>query len=115
MAKKLKVFVSSKMQEMAEERKVLANLLPELSDSAIQLETWVFEANAHASSKSIRQVFLDALEQSGLYIGIFWNGYGEWTIDEFERAGERGIPRHVYVKNLEPEKRDPRLKKFLEQ
>lgn len=115
MSKKLKVFVSSKMQEMAEERKVLATLLPELSDSAIQLETWVFEANAHASAKSIRQVFLDALEQSSLYIGIFWNGYGEWTIDEFERAGERGIPRHVYVKNVEPEKRDPRLKKFLEQ
>jgi tetratricopeptide (TPR) repeat protein len=114
MVKKLKVFVSSKMQELADERRILATLLPELGDASLQLETWVFEADAQASSKSIRQVLLDALDESSLYIGIFWNGYGEWTIDEFHRAGERGIPRHIYVKNIDSEKRDPRLTKFLE-
>jgi tetratricopeptide (TPR) repeat protein len=114
MVKKLKVFVSSKIQELADERRILSKLLPQLGDSSIQLETWVFEADARASSKSIRQVFLDALDDSSLYIGVFWNGYGEWTVDEFHRAGERGIPRHIYVKNVDSEKRDSRLTKFLE-
>jgi tetratricopeptide (TPR) repeat protein len=114
MSKKLKVFISSKMHELADERRALVNLLPDLSDGSFQIEAWVFEADAQASSKSIRQVYLDALEQSDLYIGIFWQGYGEWTIDEFYRADEIGIPRHLYVKNVDTDKRDPRLESFLE-
>lgn len=114
MSKTLKVFVSSGMQELAEERRIIASLLPELSDESFQVETWVFEADALASAQSIRRVYLDALEQSNLYLGIFWNGYGEYTIDEFERAGEIGIPRLIYVKNVDTEKRDKRLENFLE-
>ena len=102
------------MQELSEERQLLAKLLPELSDESFQVETWVFEADALASAQSIRRVYLDALEQSDLYLGIFWNGYGEYTIDEFERAGEIGIPRLVYVKNIDADKRDKRLDHFLE-
>lgn len=114
MPAKLKVFISSRMMELAEERQILSGLLPELGDNSFELETWVFEDDALASSQSIRQVYLDALEQSDLYLGIFWNGYGEYTIDEFNRAEEGGIPRHVYVKNIDAEQRDPRLDKFLE-
>ena len=102
------------MQELADERQSLTQLLSELSHESFRVESWVFEMDAQASARSIRQVYLDALEQSDLYIGIFWNGYGEWTIDEFHRAGEVGIPRHVYVKNVDVEKRDPRLSQFLE-
>lgn len=111
---KLKVFISSRMMELAEERQILSGLLPELGDNSFELEPWVFEDDALASTQSIRQVYLEALEQSDLYLGIFWNGYGEYTIDEFNRAEERGIPRHVYVKNIDADKRDPRLDKFLE-
>jgi tetratricopeptide (TPR) repeat protein len=113
MTRTLKVFISSKMVELRDERKALEKLLPTLGDDTIQLSPWVFETDAPASGKSIRSVYLDALDQSDLYIGIFWNEFGEWTVDEFYRAGEQGITRHIYVKNLTPEQRDPRLIDFL--
>lgn len=114
MPTELSVFISSKMQELAAERKALQELLPTLGQDIFKLRTWVFEGDAPASNKSIRDVYLEALQNSALYIGIFWNEFGEWTLDEFERATELGIERHLYVKNLNPERRDPRLQAFLD-
>ena len=108
------VFISSKMQELAPERQALQEILPALGRDLMKLRAWVFEGDAPASDKSIREIYLEALRSSELYIGLFWNGYGEWTIDEFERASEWGIERHIYVKNVDPEKRDPRLQAFLD-
>lgn len=114
MAAELSVFISSKMQELASERKALQKLIPTLGQGMFQLHTWVFEGDAPASNKSIRDIYLEALQGSALYIGLFWNEFGEWTIDEFERATELGVERHLYVKNLNPEQRDPRLQAFLD-
>lgn len=108
------VFISSKMQELAPERQALQELLPTLGRDIIKLRAWVFEGDAPASDKSIREIYLEALRESVLYIGLFWNDYGQWTIDEFERASEWGIERHIYVKNVDPEERDPRLQAFLD-
>jgi tetratricopeptide (TPR) repeat protein len=113
-ATELYVFISSKMQELAPERKALQELLPTLAKDTFKLRTWVFEGDAPASNKPIRDVYLEALQSSALYIGLFWNEFGEWTIDEFERASEWGIERHLYVKNINPERRDPRLQNFLD-
>ncbi|RMF77105.1 MAG: DUF4062 domain-containing protein [Chloroflexi bacterium] len=113
MTTQLDVFISSKMQELADERKALQELLPKLGQDMLRMRAWVFEQTAPASEASIREVYLDALRNSALYIGLFWNEYGEWTIDEFERATEWGIDRHIYVKNVNPEQRDPRLEQFL--
>jgi tetratricopeptide (TPR) repeat protein len=113
-ASELYVFISSKMQELSLERKVLQELLPTLVRDTFKLRAWVFEGDAPASNKSIRDVYLEALQRSALYIGLFWNEFGEWTIDEFERATEWGIERHLYVKNTDPERRDPRLQNFLD-
>lgn len=114
MAAELSVFISSKMQELASERKALQELIPTLGQGMFKLHTWVFEGDAPASNKPIRDIYLEALQGSALYIGLFWNEFGEWTIDEFERATELGIERHIYVKNLNPERRDPRLQAFLD-
>ena len=108
------VFVSSKMRELATEREALIDLLAELGGDQVSLQAWVFEESAHASNESIRKVYLDALRQSALYIGLFWNEYGEWTIDEFEHATAWGIDRHLYVKDVNAEQRDPRLQAFLD-
>jgi tetratricopeptide (TPR) repeat protein len=102
------------MQELALERKALQELLPQLGRGMFNLRTWVFEGDAPASNKPIRSVYLEALQNSALYIGLFWNEFGEWTIDEFERATEWGIERHVYVKNVDTHRRDPRLQAFLD-
>ncbi|MCL4250158.1 MAG: tetratricopeptide repeat protein [Anaerolineae bacterium] len=106
-------FVSSKMLELAPERQVVFELLPTLGSGLVNLRAWAFENDAPASNNNIRQVYLDALENSALYIGIFWNAYGEWTIDEFEHATRWGIDRHIYVKDVEVSQRDPRVTEFL--
>lgn len=113
MSKSLSVFISSKMQELRDERQAMEELLPTLGEDTLRLHPWVFESDAPASEGSIRQVYLQALDESELYIGLYWNDYGEWTIDEFYRAGERGITRHVYVKDVDSGNRDPRLVEFL--
>lgn len=114
MATELHIFISSKMRELAAERQALQDLLPALDHDNMRLRTWAFEQNAPASNKSIRDVYLDALHDSALYVGLFWNEFGEWTIDEFEQATALGIERHVYVKNVHPDQRDPRLQAFLD-
>jgi tetratricopeptide (TPR) repeat protein len=113
-ATELHGFISSKMQELAPERKALQELLPTLGRDTFKLNTWAFEENATASNKPIRDIYLEALQRSALYIGLFWNQFGEWTIDEFEQATQWGIERHLYVKNIDPERRDPRLQAFLD-
>ncbi len=114
-SKQLSIFISSKMQELAPERKVLQALIPTLDAGMVKLSTWVFEQDAPASNVPIRQVYLNALKNSALYIGLFWNEYGAWTIDEFEHATEWGIDRHIYVKDVDSQKRDQRLSEFLNQ
>lgn len=109
----LDVFVSSKMLELAPERKALYELIPKLGQGLVTLRPWVFEFTAPASEKSIRETYLKYLKGSALYIGLFWNAHGEWTIDEFERAAEWQIDRHIYVKNVDNDKRDAKLTKFL--
>lgn len=111
----LEVFISSKMQELKPERDMLDKWLPSLSDAGIRFHVWQFEAQdgAPASNESIRSVYLQSLEDAALYIGIFWNQYGEWTIDEFNHATEWGIDRHIYLKDVEADRRDSELTKFL--
>ena len=114
MPTQIDVFVSSKMQELRAERDVVFGLLKEMALSDIRPHAWVFENDAPASDHSIREVYLDALHDSALYLGLFWHEYGEWTIDEFDRATAWGIERHLYVKRPDPGKRDERLTKFLD-
>jgi tetratricopeptide (TPR) repeat protein len=108
------LFISSKMQELAHERQLLADFIPSLSDNLIKLKSWIFEKHAPATEDAIREVYLESLKNSALYIGLFWNQYGEWTIDEFERAGEWNISRHIYVKDVNADQRNDELKAFLE-
>jgi len=62
--------------------------------------------------------FIADLDTSDLYIGIFWKGYGEYTIEEFEYASQHNIPRLIYQKNVDltgPIRRDTQLQEFLDQ
>jgi tetratricopeptide (TPR) repeat protein len=113
MSSSIYAFISSKMQELAPERRALRDLLPTLGQGVVDLRAWVFEDDAPASNLSIREVYLKALSSASLYIGLFWNDFGQYTLDEFEQATRRGIDRHIYVKDVDADKRDPRLADFL--
>jgi primosomal protein N' len=108
------VFISSKMQELKEEREILYKLLPRLGDSLVEIKPFLFEESTHATSKSSREVFLKELQKSELYIGVFWNKYGEWTIDEFDHATKWDIERHLYIKNVDSAERESKLSERIE-
>lgn len=110
----LDVFLSSKMQELRAEREALFEFIKTLDYGDIKLHAWVFEKDAPSSGRSIRDVYLNALQNAALYIGIVWNEYGEWTADELEKATDWGIERHLYVKDVDAHRRDPLLTQLLE-
>lgn len=108
---RLRVFVSSKMVELAAERRAIERALDELN-----IDAWTFEEDAGARPESVRETFLEQVEASDLFLGLFWRGYGEYTIDEFEYARRLGKDCLLYEKREEIDgTRDPRLQEFLTQ
>lgn len=108
---RLQVFVSSKMQELADEREAIESALEEMG-----IEAFVFEHDAGARSQSIQQTFLRAVEDSDLYIGIFWKGYGAYTIEEFKHARSLGMDCLIYEKREGVDQgRDEALQAFLDE
>jgi DNA polymerase III delta prime subunit len=106
--RRLRVFVSSRMRELAVERRTVKRALDDL-----EVDAWVFEEDAGARPESIRETYGDELEDADLYVGLFWRGCGQHTIEEFELARARGKDCLVYEKREAPENRDPALQEFL--
>src|SRR5262245_28090453 len=107
---RLRVFVSSKMQELAPDRKALKAAL-----DALKVDAWVFEEDAGARPVSIQKAFLEEVEAADLYIGLFWKGYGDYTIEEYKHARKLGKDCLIYEKRAALNgERDPRLQKFLD-
>jgi eukaryotic-like serine/threonine-protein kinase len=107
---RLRVFVSSKMQELAPERQALKAAL-----DALKVDAWVFEQDAGARPVSIEKAFLEEVEAADLYIGLFWKGYGDYTIEEYEHARRLGKDCLIYEKRAALNgQRDPRLQEFLD-
>ena len=97
MTPNLQVFVSSSLDSLRQERAALSALLTSLTSAAARVTVWAYEEAAPASSRSVRELYLEALRRSDLYIGLFQGDLGQWTIDEYEQAGRWGIARHIYV------------------
>jgi tetratricopeptide (TPR) repeat protein len=106
----LQVFVSSKMQELADERRAVKTALDDM-----RIESFVFEADAGARPQTIEETFLEEVEGADLYIGVFWRGYGRYTIEEYDRAAALGMDCLIYEKREAVDgQRDPELAAFLE-
>jgi tetratricopeptide (TPR) repeat protein len=112
---KLRVFVSSTIKECAEERAVAKRAIKSLNHEPILFE------HIGARSRSPRELYLNRLETSDIFVGIYRNSYG-WVApgstmsgieDESQLASRKGMPRLLYI--LEPSQgRDPRLSALLE-
>jgi hypothetical protein len=108
---RLQVFVSSKMEELAPERSAVKAALDELL-----VNGWGFEDDAGARAQSIQQTYRKEIDTADLYIGVFWRGYGQYTIDEFNWAGQNKKERLIYEKRSDIEgKRDTKLQVFLDE
>ena len=108
---RVRVFVSSPLQEMLAERKAAQEAI-----TGLRLVPVMFELGAR--SHPARNVYRAYLEQSQIFVGIYWQSYG-WVPDGEELSGledeylmSQDMPRLIYVKTPAPD-RDPRLAKML--
>jgi predicted ATPase len=111
---RLRVFVSSTLGELAEERRAV-----ERAVSSLRLTPVMFEAGARPHPP--RAVYQAYVRQSDVFIGIYWQSYGQvdpdlavsGLEDEFVLSGTEGLPRLLYVKSPAAE-REPRLAGLLD-
>jgi predicted ATPase len=104
---RLRVFVSSTLGELAQERQAVSRAI-----SALRLTPVLFELGAR--SHPPRELYRAYLDQSDVFIGLYWERYGELAPgtqvsgleEEFELSA--AMPRLLYVKTPAPG-REPRL------
>ena len=108
---RLRVFISSTMQELAPERAAARDAI-----ESVQLTPVLFELGARPHPP--RTLYQAYLEQSHIFIGIYWQSYG-WVAPDLNISGvedefrqSTGVPRLLYVKDPAPQ-REPRLDKLL--
>ena len=109
---RVRVFVSSTMEELAGERVAVRDAV-----SRMHLSPVLFELGARAHPP--RSLYRSYLEQSHVFVGIYWERYG-WVAptmdvsgleDEYLLAGSR--PKLMYIKRPAPG-REPRLGELLD-
>jgi predicted ATPase len=106
------VFISSTLQELAPEREAAARAIRHLRLAPVMFE---LGARPHAP----RSLYRAYLEQSQVFVGIYWQRYG-WVApgeqvsgleDEYRLAGNR--PKLIYIKTPAPD-REPGLRDLLD-
>lgn len=109
---RLRVFISSTLNELAPERQVA-----KASVATLKLTPVLFELSARAHGP--RALYRAYLDQSHIFIGIYWKSYG-WIApdmaisgleDEYNLAADK--PKLIYIKDPGAE-RDPQLDRLLE-
>ena len=110
--RRLRVFVSSTLGELAEERRAVSRAV-----SALRLTPVMFEAGARPYPPA--EVYRAYLTQADVFIGLYWQRYGQLVPgaqvsgleEEFDLSG--GLPRLLYVKAPATD-REPRLADLLD-
>ena len=105
--RRLRVFVSSTLGELADERRAVSRAI-----EALRLTPVMFELGARPYPP--REVYQQYLAQSDVFIGLYWQRYGQPALgtqvsgleEEFDLSG--ALPRLLYVRAPAPD-RDPRL------
>ena len=108
---RLRIFVSSTLEELAEERRAVRQAI-----EGLHLIPVMFELGARPHPP--RALYRAYLDQSDVFVGLYWQRYG-WVApgqaisgleDEYRSAGER--PKLVYLKEPAPD-RQPGLTTLL--
>ncbi|MFN8597515.1 MAG: adenylate/guanylate cyclase domain-containing protein [Anaerolineae bacterium] len=109
---RLRVFVSSTLQELADERVAARDAIAQLHLSPVMFE---LGARPHPP----RDLYRAYLDQSHIFIGLYWQKYG-WIApgesisgleDEYRLSGRR--PKLIYLKQPAPD-REARLSELLD-
>ena len=110
--RRLRVFVSSSLDELAEERRAVSRAV-----SALRLTPVMFEQGARPHPP--RDVYRAYLAHSDVFIGLYWQRYGQpppgadvsGLEEEFNLSAR--LPKLLYVKEPAPG-RDPALARLLD-
>jgi predicted ATPase len=109
---RLRVFVSSTLGELADERKAAAEAIGNM-----RLAPVLFELGARPHPP--KDLYRAYLAQSHIFVGIYWERYG-WVAPDMEMSGLEdeyrlagSMPKLIYVKRPAP-RQEPRLKELLE-
>src|SRR5215208_4581395 len=109
---RVRVFVSSTLGELAEEREAVRRAI-----ESLQLAPVMFEQGARPHPP--RSLYKAYLEQSHVFLAIYWERYG-WVAPDMEISGledelnlSQGKPTLMYVKRPAPG-REPGLEKMLD-
>lgn len=115
---KFRIFISSVQSEFASARRQLAAMIRKDRWLSMFFDVFLFE-ETDAQSKSVQQVYLDAVADSDLYLGLVGNEYGNVdregkspTEREFDKATELRRDRLVFVRK-EAAKRKAKESDFL--
>ncbi len=109
---RLRVFVSSTLQELADERKAARDAIEQL-----RLAPVMFELGARPHPP--QELYRAYLDQSHVFVGIYWQKYGwvapDMTIsgleDEWRLSGDK--PKLIYLKAPAPDRKS-RLQELLD-
>jgi hypothetical protein len=82
---RLRVFVSSTLEELAEERAALRSAIEDLHLTPVMFELG-------ASPHPPRSLYRAYLDQSHVFVGIYWQRYG-WVAPDMEIFGRDASPR----------------------
>jgi hypothetical protein len=108
---RLRVFVSSTLQELADDRRAVRDAI-----ESLRLTPVMFEQGARPYPP--RALYRAYLEQSDVFIALYWERYG-WVApgeevsgleDEYGLSGDR--PKLIYIKTPAPN-REPQLSKLI--
>ena len=101
--RRLRVFVSSTLGELAEERQAVSRAI-----TALRLTPVMFEVGARPHPP--QELYRAYLAQSDVFIGLYWQRYG-WVGPGMEISGledefqlSRAFPRLLYVKGPAPDR-----------
>lgn len=109
---RLRVYVSGVQDELAAERAAAIEAITSLRLSPVFLDM-------AARSHSQRDLYRSYVQQSHVFLGLYWQSYGVTASDEdVSRLEEElrlaeQLPKLIYVKRPAPEQQ-PRLKRFLD-
>ena len=97
---RLRVFVSSRMEELRHEREAIRAAL-----AAVNVDTFLFELDAggrQVGGGFGKTYYQDEEEAADIYVGLFWKGLGPHTALEFTHAWSLGMDCLIYERPKMP-------------
>ena len=115
----IRIFISSVQGEFAEERAALRDYVRDDALMRRFFDVFLFE-DAPAVDRRPDELYLDEVERSDIYVGLFGSEYGNEdgegvspTEHEFERATGAGTHRLIFVKGGDNDGRHPKMRALI--